>query len=427
MLVTIMFILLIVLVLVGVPIAFSIGFSGVFYYIVEDFENLMIVPQRMWSGSFSFIIIAMPLFILAGELMNTGGITKRLVAFCRYMVRPFGGGLGEVNIVASMIFGGISGSSVADTSAIGSILIPAMEKEKYPSKFAAGVTVASSTMGMIVPPSVPMIMYAMVANESIGKLFMAGLIPGISIGIIQLVVCYVISKKKGYLPEKTPFDRHHFIHTMISGLPAILLPFIIIVCISFGVCTASESAGIAVLYALILGCVVYKELKWRDIVQALRKTLVSSSSIMLIMCFTYVFTYILTIENIPETLAELFLGLNFSHEVMLFIFMVFLLLVGMFVDVAPAILLICPIMLPVMQQFGINGLQFGAMVIVALAIGLVTPPIGMCLNACNKINGMSIIDIFISAIPFIICNIIVLILCTYWKPFSLWLPSLISY
>jgi len=264
--IVLMIVLLVVLVVIGLPVGFSIGFSSIFYYLIEDARNLMIVPQRIWSGSFSFVIIAMPLFILAGELMNTSGITNRLIAVCRYIVRPFGGGLGEVNIVASMIFGGISGSSVADTAAIGSILIPAMEKEKYPKSFAAGVTVASSTMGMIIPPSVPMIMYAMVSSESIGKLFMAALIPGISIGLVQLVLCYIISKRKGYLPEKTRFDRSHFFKTMISGLPAIVLPIIIILFVSTGICTASESAGIAVLYALILGLFVYKELTWKDIV-----------------------------------------------------------------------------------------------------------------------------------------------------------------
>ena len=197
-----MFITLVVLLVVGVPIAYSIGGAGILYMFLTNPVFLLTMPQRIWSGTESFIIIAMPLFMLTGELMNHSGLTRRLINFAMLTVRPVRGGLGEVNVVASMIFGGISGSSVADTSALGSILIPDMVKKGYPKGFSAGITVASSTIGMIIPPSVPMLMYAMISGASVGKLFLAGLIPGILVGVTQLVLTYAISKKKGYHPPK---------------------------------------------------------------------------------------------------------------------------------------------------------------------------------------------------------------------------------
>ncbi|TCT16243.1 tripartite ATP-independent transporter DctM subunit [Natranaerovirga pectinivora] len=420
-------VVLILLAIIGVPLAFAIGASSLTYMQIMAPQFVQMMPQRVWGGVFSFVMIAMPLFILAGELMNTGGITKRIVKFCMYLVRPIRGGLGEVNIVASMLFGGISGSSVADTSAVGSIMIPAMEEQGYPSKFAAGVTVASSTMGMIIPPSVPMIVYAMVSGASVGKLFIAGLIPGLLIGISQTFLVFYISRKNGYHPIKRAFDKKDFIQTMISGLPALAMPIIIVAFVSFGICTASESAGIAVLYALLVGFFIYRELTIKNIIKALRKTLIASSSIMLIIGFTTIFTWLLTMANIPTTIANFFLSLNMPVWGYVIIFNILILSLGTFIDVTPAILLLSPILLPVMRGVGISELQFGAMLITGLAIGLVTPPVGMCLNACNKINRMPIIDIFKGALPFIICNVIVLFLISLFPQLTTWLPSLISY
>ena len=272
---------LIVFAAIGVPLAFSIGASCISYLSAARPMFLSMMPQRIWNGVYSELMIAMPLFMLAGELMNTGGITKRIINFCMELLRPIRGGLGEVNIVASMIFGGISGSSVADTSALGSILIPSMEKEGYPPAVSAGITVASSTMGMIIPPSTPMVVYAMISGASIGALFMAGAVPGILIGLTQLVLVYVISRKKGWHPEKTAFSAKRFWKAIFSGIPALLMPLFIIVCVSFGICTASESAGVAVLYSMIVGFFIYKELTWKDVWNALKKTLISSSSVMI--------------------------------------------------------------------------------------------------------------------------------------------------
>ena len=423
----ILLVLLIFFAALGVPLAFAIGASCVSYITTNAPTFLGMVPQRIWNGVFSELMIAMPLFMLAGELMNTGGITQRIIRFCSELLQPIRGGLGEVNIVASMIFGGISGSSVADTSAIGSILIPAMEKEGYPPDASAGITVASSTMGMIIPPSTPRIVYSMISGASVGALFVAGAVPGILIGLTQLVLVYAISHKHGWHPAKQKFDVNRFCKAIFSGLPALIMPLFIIVCVSFGICTASESAGVAVLYSIIVGFFCYKELTWKAVWEALKKTLISSSSIMLIIGFTTIFTWVLTMQKVPQTVGAFFMGLNLPPWAIAIIFDLLILMIGTFIDVSPAILLLTPILLPVMKSYGFSPLQFGAMMITGLAIGLVTPPVGMCLNACNKINRMPIIDIFKGAAPYLICNVIVLISISVWSPLTTWLPNLLGY
>lgn len=425
-----MFILLVLLIFfaaIGVPLAFAIGASCITYILTSAPTFLGMLPQRIWNGAYSELMIAMPLFMLAGELMNTGGITKRIINFCLQLLKPFRGGLGEVNIVASMIFGGISGSSVADTSALGSILIPAMEDLGYPPDASAGITVASSTMGMIIPPSTPMIVYSMISGASVGALFMAGAVPGLLIGATQLVLVYIISHRRGWHPKRTPFVFKEFASAILSGIPALLMPLFIIICVSFGVCTASESAGVAVLYSLLVGFFVYKELTWKAVLEALKKTLISSSSIMIIIGFTTIFTWVLTMQKVPQIVANFFIGLNMPAWGIALVFCVMILMIGTFIDVSPAILLLTPIMLPVMQNYGFSALQFGAMMITGLAIGLVTPPVGMCLNACNKINRMPIIAIFKGALPYLICNIIVLLAISLWGPFTTWLPLMLGY
>ena len=423
----ILLILLIFFAVLGVPLAFAIGASCVTYISTNAPTFMSMVPQRIWNGAYSELMIAMPLFMLAGELMNTGGITKRIINFCLQLLKPFRGGLGEVNIVASMIFGGISGSSVADTSALGRILIPAMEDLGYPPDASAGITVASSTMGMIIPPSTPMIVYSMISGASVGALFMAGAVPGLLIGATQLVLVYIISHRRGWHPKRTPFVFKEFASAILSGIPALLMPLFIIICVSFGVCTASESAGVAVLYSLLVGFFVYKELTWKAVLEALKKTLISSSSIMIIIGFTTIFTWVLTMQKVPQIVANFFIGLNMPAWGIALVFCVMILMIGTFIDVSPAILLLTPIMLPVMQNYGFSALQFGAMMITGLAIGLVTPPVGMCLNACNKINRMPIIAIFKGALPYLICNIIVLLAISLWGPLTTWLPLMLGY
>jgi tripartite ATP-independent transporter DctM subunit len=422
---SILLISLIVFVVLGLPICFSLGASGLIYFLIEKPELIGILPQRIWAGTNSFVLIALPLFIMAGNLMNKGGITRRIINFSLYLVRPFRGGLGEVNVLASMIFGGISGSSVADTSAIGSVLIPQMEEQGYSTGFSAGVTVGSSTMGMIIPPSIPMLMFAMIAQQSVGALFLAGAFPGLLIGVTQIIMVYVISKKNHFHPEYVKVTMKDFIRDCWGGILAVLMPLFIVLSISFGVATATESAGIAVLYAMILGLFVYKELKFKDIWDALLDTVKFSSTVLFIVGFSTIYVWILSIEQVPQSIGMFLTGLDLPRFAILLIVDLLILLVGTFVDVAPALYLLSPILLPIMTGFGVHPLQFGAMMIVGLAIGLVTPPVGMCLNAATKICGLPITTIAKHAIPFIICNIIVLLLVTFVPAVSVWLPSVV--
>jgi tripartite ATP-independent transporter DctM subunit len=417
---------LIVLVVIGVPICFSMGASGLLYFLITNPSLTAILPQRVWAGSYSFVLTALPMFILAGELMNHGGITKRIINFCLYLVKPFHGGLAEVNVVASMIFGGISGSSVADTSALGSILIPEMQKQGYKKDFAAGVTVASSTMGMIIPPSIPMLMYAMISNDSIGALFLAGAIPGLLIGITQIFVVHFIAKRSGYVNHNEKvFELHTFLKEMRDGCLAIAMPLIIVFSVAFGVATATESAGIAVLYAFILGKFVYKELSFKDVWTAIKTTVRFSSSVLYIVGFSTIYTWILSIEHVPQDIAAFLLTLDVPVFVIFIMIDLIILLVGAFLDVAPAIYLLGPVLIPVMAGLGMGSLQLGALLIVGLAIGLVTPPVGMCLNAATKICHMPILDIAKQAMPFITCNVFVMILITFVPAVSTWLPGLL--
>ena len=357
--------------------------------------------------------------------MNKGGITRRIIDFSLYLVKPIRGSLGEVNVVASMIFGGISGSSVADTSAIGSVLIPEMEEKGYSTGFSAGVTVGSSTMGMIIPPSIPMLIYAMISQESIGGLFLAGAIPGILIGLTQIIMVKVLSKNENYHHEDKHNSFMEFMKASWGGILAVLMPLFIVCSISFGIATATESAGIAVFYALILGFFVYKEMTLKELWDCILETVIFSSVVMFIVGFSTIYTWILSIEQVPQSIAGFLLGLDVPRFVILIIVDLIILAIGTFVDVPAALYLLCPILLPVMQGFGVSPLQFGAMMIVGLAIGLVTPPVGMCLNAATKICGMPITKIAYNALPFIICNIIVLLLVTFWPAVSVWLPSVV--
>ncbi len=415
---------LFILAIIGVPLAYTLGASGLLYFLIEKPEFLNIFAQRVWSGTNSAVMIAMPLFILAGNIMNRGGITKRIIDFCLLIVRPIHGGLGEVNVLDSMIFGGISGSSVADTAALGSIMIPAMEEKGYDRKFAAGITVATSTMGMIIPPSIPMLVYAMASGESVGALFLAGLVPGVLIGICQFVVCNIISRKRNYLPEPTKTSFKETWEILKDSSFAIVMPIIIVGSITFGVVTATESAAVAVLYALIVGFFVYKELKIKDLIPILKETLIASSSVMFIIGFAMIFTWVLAIEQIPAQIGAFFMSLQIDKIWILLAFDLLILIVGTMIDVSPAILLLTPIMLPVMENVGMSGLQFGAALITGLAIGLITPPVGMCLNACSKINKMPITDIFIGATPFLICNVFIFVLITLIPELTTWIPSL---
>ena len=298
--------------------------------------------------------------------------------------------------------------------AIGSVMIPAMQKKGFSTKYSTGLVVAATTLGIIIPPSIPMITYSMVSGASIGSLFMAGLVPGLLIGIFQLIAVQIYKRKnKLYLLEQKRDTDVTFLQATKEGILALVMPGIIVVSILFGVATASESAGIAVLYAFILGVFVFKELKISDLPRIIKMTVMSTSSIMIIIGFSMIFGWVMSMEKIPDLLAQFLESMQLSKFWILLMLDIFILFLGTFLDVTPIILLITPMLLPVAQKIGVDPLQFGAILMVGSAIGLATPPLGMCLNAANKISKLSIMEIFRAAWPFLLCDLIVLLMVTF--------------
>ena len=417
--------------LLGIPLCYSFASACALYLLTTNPGSIATLASRMFNGANSFTLIALPMFILAGELMNRGGLTQKIVDFCLLITRPIRGGLGEVNVVASIVFGGITGSSVADTTAIGGIMIPAMTKANYPLDYSAGVTVASSTIGMIIPPSIPMLVYAVIASESVGALFLATAIPGLLIGIFQTIVVWIQSEKRGYHPVYTEkVDKKAAWKTVRESSFAVIMPVLIILSISFGVCTATESAALACMYSALVGKFVYHELDIKkDLLPSLRNTVSTTSGVMVIVACATVFTWVMAVLRIPQMVKELFTSMsaNLPVWVILLIFNVMILLIGTFLDVTPALLLLGPILIPIMADYGIDKIQFGAIMIVGLAISLVTPPVALCLNACSKICGLSMSKIFKAAVPLLAINVLVFIAVTFLPFLSHWLPYLFGY
>jgi len=416
---------LVVFLVLGIPIAYSLGLSGFCYFLIVHPELLSILPQRLYAGMDSYAMIALPLFVTMGLLMNAGGITTRLIDFSLLFVGRLRGGLGAVNVLASMIFGGISGSSVSDTASIGAVLIPEMQNRGYSPEFASGVTVASSTMGMIIPPSVPMVIYALVAEESVGRLFLGSAIPGLMIGVIMLGITLGISYWKKHPREEIQLSRREQLRRVRQSILAIIMPVFVIGSVVLGIATATESAGIGVLYAVIVGAFVIRGLKLRQIPPILKSAIVTSATVMIIIALSQLYVWILALEKIPQLVSAFVVGLSVPPLLILIFIDVIILLTGTFVDVSPAILLLTPVFLPAVQALGVSSIQFGVILISGLAVGLVTPPVGMCLNVASAISKLGIGRIFRGALPFLLANLITLVLITALPELSIWLPGLL--
>ena len=411
--------------LLGIPIAYSLGLSSFLYFVVYHPELLPILPQRLYAGMDSYAMIALPLFVLIGLLMNEGGITTRLIDFSLIFVARLRGGLGLVNVLASMIFGGISGSSVSDTASIGAVLIPQMTKKGYTTEFASGITVASSTMGMIIPPSVPMVIYAFVAEASVGKLFLGGVFPGIIIGFLMLGITLAISLWRKYPKEEVELTRREVFKRVERAILALIMPIFVVGAVVSGMATATESAGIGALYAFFVGYFIFRRLRLGIIPTLLKTSIVTSAQVMIIIALSKLYVWILAIEHIPQSVAGLVSGLDLPVFIILLVIVTIILITGTFVDVSPAILLLTPVFLPAVTALGVSPIQFGVMLITGLAIGLITPPVGMCLNVASAISKLGIGTIFRAAVPFSLANVITLILITLIPPISMWLPSLL--
>jgi tripartite ATP-independent transporter DctM subunit len=409
----------------GIPIAYSLGLSGSLYFLISRPELISILPQRVFSGMSSYLMIALPLFIFMGLLMNRGGLTARLIDFSMIFVGRLRGGLGLVNVLASMIFGGISGSSVSDTASIGAVLIPEMEKKGYTPQFASGITVASSTMGMIIPPSIPMVIYAFVAEESVGKLFLGGVIPGLMIGIFMMGITLGISVWKKYPIEGTSLSLGEILTRTRRGAPALFMPVFVVGAVVIGLATATEAAGLGALYAFLIGFFLYRGLNLRVIPSLLKEAILTSANVMIIIAFSTLYIWILALEHIPEMVANFISGLDLPLFLILLVIDCIILLMGTFIDVSPAILLLTPVFLPALNAMGISSIQFGAILITGLAVGLVTPPVGMCLNVASAITKLEIGTIFRAASPFLMANLITLIIVTLVPAASTWLPGIL--
>ncbi len=410
---------------IGVPIAFSLGLSTTLYFIIFNKDLLQVVPQMLFAGMDSYTLIALPLFILMGQLMNESRITSRLIDYCLIFIGNIRGGLGIVNVISSMLFGGISGSSVSDTASIGSILIPEMKKRGYPEEYAAGLTVASSTMGMIIPPSIPMVLYAVTAQESVGRLFLGGVFPGIMVGVFQLLITIVISNKNSFPRENKIVSFDTILKMTAKNSYILFMPFFVVGSVILGIATPTESAALGVFYALIIGLFLIKSLNLKRIVKALKSAVLTSAKIMIIIAFSKIFIWVLAFERVPDELSETISSLGLNSTSMLLLFVVIILISGTFIDVSPAILLFTPVFLPSIIQLGVSPVLFGVVLVIGLAVGACTPPVGNCLNVCAIITGLSIGKIFKGAAPFLIANVVTLIIIVLFPKIVTWLPEAI--
>lgn len=413
-----------ILLIIRVPIAYSLGVSALIYFLIEQPALVGILPQRLFAGINNYALISLPLFILMGFVMNTGGITARLLDFSSFFVGRVRGGLGLVNVVASMIFGGISGSSASDTASIGAVLIPEMEKRGYPTNFAAGITVASSTMGMVIPPSVPMVIYAIAAQESVGQLFLGGLIPGLMIGVLQLGIVYWISRRRNYPTENVDFTFNNAILQTRRAGPVAVMPILIVGSVVFGIATPTESAALGVFYGLIVGIVITGFGTLKTLPQSMRKAIIISAQIMMIIAFSQLYVWVLALERVPDVLAAYVIDLNLGPTALLLVIAAAILIAGTVIDVSPAILLLTPVLLPAVNAVGVSGVHFGVIMVSALAVGACTPPVGNCLNVAASIARIGIGSIFIGAAPLLLANITVLVLICVFPDLVLWVPKL---
>ena len=411
----------------GVPIVFALVFAPLAGFVLaEQFVFLKVLPQRMFAGINQFPLLAIPLFMLAGQIMNVGDITSRLVRFANAIVGHLRGGLAHVNILSSIMFAGLSGSAVADTSALGSILIPAMEKDGYSRRFAAAVTAASSIIGPIIPPSIIMIVYAYVMQVSVGGLFAAGFVPGLIMGGMLMAMTVFLARRRNY-PKREKRARPAEQWNAFQGafLP-LLTPVIILGGILSGVFTPTEAAAAAVIYALLLSIFVTRSLKLADLPRVLLRAGLSSAAILLVIGAAVAFGWIAAVSRIPDALGTALLAVSDNQYVLLFLINILLLVVGMFLDAGPAILILGPILAPTMISLGVDPLHFAIIMSVNLTVGLATPPIGLVLFVASSITREKVEVIAREMAPFLAVHMFVILLITYIPELSMTLPRLLG-
>lgn len=404
------------------PIAFSLGLACLGYALLADIP-LIVLPMKMYSGIDVFVLLSVPGFILAGNLMNHGGLTEKIISFCNHLLGHIRGGLALANIGASMLFAGISGTAVSDTASIGSVMIPAMKKEGYDVGFSAAVTAASSTVGPIIPPSVPMIIAATLSGLSVGKLFLAGAIPGFLLGSGLMVVAWWISRKRNY-PKLPKSSFSEIIKGFINTFWALLMTFIILFGIIGGIFTPTEASIIAVIYALLIGVFVYKKLSFRNIQVVILDSMKTSASLMVLVGFANLFGWILITERLPQWISGEILGFTHNKYLVLLLINILLIFVGTFMETIAALLILFPILLKVALTVGVDPIHFAVIAVLNLIIGLTTPPVGVCLFVASSIGKVSMGEVSKAVLPFLMVSFLVLTLVTLFPELSLWLPGL---
>lgn len=425
MLTGLLFGLFVIFVILSVPIAVSIGLATIAAIYFTDVVKLQVVAQKMFTAIDSFPLMAVPFFMIAGAIMEKGGISKRLIRFANSLIGSLPGGLALVTILASMFFAAISGSSPATVAAIGAIMIPAMVRNGYKEEFATATQASAGYIGVIIPPSIPMITYGVVTGVSIGGLFMGGFIPGIVIGISLGIVAFVTSKKNNYRGlDDRPTIREVW-ESFKDAIWAILMPVIILGGIYGGVFTPTEAANIAVVYGFFVGFFVYKELKLKELPALIRQSAISSSLVLMIVATASAFGLILTREMIPVKVANLLIGVTDNPLFLLMILNVMLLIVGTFMETNAAIIILAPILYPAIVKVGIDPLHFGIIMVVNLAIGMITPPLGVNLFVASSMRQMPIEKLVNANWWYLFASIVALLLITYFPALTLWLPNLL--
>lgn len=421
---SILMIVFLALLALGCPIAIGMcfaSFAALFWG--NTTVPLTVVPQRMFVTIDSFSMMAIPLFILAGELMNSAGITRRIVNFCSALVGHIRGGLAHVNILASMLFAGISGAAAADSASLGSMLIPAMIEDGYDADFSVAVTATSSTIGPIIPPSIMMIIYGSMAGVSIGALFMGGVIPGILIGIVLMVIAYIISCKRGYKAEAKKSLGEIFV-AFKESLVALVMPLIVLGGILFGIFTTTEAGCIAVVYALIAGAAM-RELHLKDLFRIFLSAALTTASTMFVLASAQALGWILARAQFPQMVVKALLGVSDNGTVIFLLILLFLFVLGFFMDGTAGMIILIPVFLPVIAQYGWDPIQFADCIIMMLLVGAVTPPVGVLLFICCGIAKISIAQAAKAVWPFVFGEIAVILLCVFIPQLITFLPDMI--
>lgn len=418
-----LFLCFLVLLAIGVPVAFSLGISSLFYFLVEGIP-LITLAQKMFAGMNSFVLLCVPGFILAGNLMNQGGITPKIMKFANSIVGHIRGGLAQVNVVTSMIFAGISGTATADVASEGSIIIPAMVDEGYETDFACAITAASACIGPIIPPSLPMIIAGTMTGLSVTKLFIAGIVPGVLLGVSMMIVCYILAIKYNH-PKHPRATFKEIILCFKDAVWALLMTMIILAGILLGIFTPTEAAIVAVLYGFVIGLFVYKNLPFRMIPKIIKESAIMTSAILVLIGMANVFAWILAMEQVPQRVASGLLAITQNKYIILLLINVLLLFVGMFMETLSALAILFPTLLAVATSLGIDSTQFAIICVLNLVIGLCTPPVGVCLFISSTIGGISIGKTTKALLPFLGIMIVVLLMVTYIPAVTLGLVNIV--